>query len=121
MPKHIKEPTLIKAAGVGEKIIQEFIGRVNSGDDTVSVARMSSPPGWYEPAQTPEFKEVTFVLEGEMHVKTGGQTYVIEANEAFIAEAGETVQYSTPTEGGAEYLAICVPAFSPKLVHRDEE
>lgn len=119
MPKHITEPARIKAAGVGEKIIQEYIGRVNSSDESVSVARMSSPQGWYEPAQTPEFDEVTFVLEGEMKVKTAGETYIIKANEAFIAHAGESVQYSTPAAGGAEYIAICVPAFSPDSVNRD--
>jgi mannose-6-phosphate isomerase-like protein (cupin superfamily) len=81
---------------------------------------MSSPQGWFEPPQTPEFNEVTFVLAGEMHVNAAGTSYLIKANEAFIAEAGETVQYSTPSEGGAEYIAICVPAFSPDSVHREE-
>ena len=120
MARHIKEPALIEAAGVGQKIIREYIGRVITGDSSVSVARMSSPQGWYEPQQTPEFNEVTFVLAGEVHVQHAGGTSIVKVDEAFLAEGGGTYQYSTPAAGGAQYIAICVPAFSPDSVHREK-
>jgi ethanolamine utilization protein EutQ (cupin superfamily) len=117
-PRHITAPTRIEAAGNIPKVIEEFVGRVNSGTGGVSVARMTSPSGWQEPGQTPEFDEITFVLEGVVHVEHRGGAIDVEAGEAVIAPAGEWVQYSTP--GGAQYLAVCVPAFAPDTVHRDD-
>ena len=116
-PKHITAPTRIEAAGNIPKVIEEFVGRVNSGTSGVSVARMTSPSGWQEPGQSPEFDEITFVLEGVVHVEHRGGAIDVEAGEAVIAPAGEWVRYSTP--GGAQYLAVCVPAFAPDIVHRD--
>jgi len=113
----IDEPTRIEAAGNKPKIILEYIGRVNSGTSAASVARMSSPAGWVEPGQTPAFDEYTLVLEGTLNVDTRDGQVVVQAGQAVIAPAGEWVQYSTPS--GAEYIAICVPAFSPDTVHRD--
>jgi ethanolamine utilization protein EutQ (cupin superfamily) len=104
--------------GIGDKVIRELVGRVNSGTATVSVARMTSPPGWEEPAQTPEFDEVTVVLEGAVVVEDERGTATVRAGEAVLAPAGERVRYSTPE--GAEYIAVCVPAFSPETAHRDE-
>jgi ethanolamine utilization protein EutQ (cupin superfamily) len=115
MPVHIAAPTLI--AGVGEKVIRELVGNVNTGTAELSVARMTSPPGWEEPAQTPEFDEVTVVLEGSVVVEHDGGSITVQPGEAVFARAGERVRYSTPE--GAEYVAICVPAFSPDSVHRD--
>jgi len=121
MPRKINEPTIVKAAGNKPKSIEEFVGRVNTNTSDVSVARMRSPQGWVEPGQKPEFDEYTIVLKGELHIKTSeGKTIIVKANEAIISNKGEWVQYSTPAEGGAEYVAVCLPAFSPKLVHRDE-
>jgi len=120
MAKHIKSPTVIKSAGNKVKLIEEFIGMVNSGNSDISVAKMTSPSGWEEPAQTPQFDEYTFVLKGSMCVKTESESFVINANEIFIAHKGEKVQYSTPGPDGAEYIAICLPAFSPDSVNRDE-
>jgi ethanolamine utilization protein EutQ (cupin superfamily) len=116
-PKHITAPTRIEAAGNIPKVIEEFVGRVNSGTSGVSVARMTSPSGWQEPGQTPEFDEITFVLEGVVHVEHRGGAIDVTAGEAVIAPAGEWVRYSTP--GGAQYLAVCVPAFAPDTVRRD--
>jgi ethanolamine utilization protein EutQ (cupin superfamily) len=115
VPEHITNPALVR--GIGEKVIREYVGRVNSGTAGFSVARMTSPAGWEEPAQTPEFDEVTLVLDGEVVVETEGRTLRIGAGEAILARAGERIRYSTPD--GAEYVAICVPAFSPDTVHRD--
>jgi ethanolamine utilization protein EutQ (cupin superfamily) len=115
MPRHITSPTVVP--GVGEKVIRELVGRVNTATEGVSVARMTSPPGWEEPAQTPEFDEVTVVLEGAVLVEHEGGTITVRPGEAVLARAGERVRYSTP--GGAEYLAVCVPAFSPDAAHRD--
>ncbi len=116
MPRLIAVPTKIPVPG--NKLIEEYVGRVNSGDSQVSVAHMHSPPGWSEPGQTPEFDEVTLVLKGYMQVEhKGGQTEV-RAGQAIVTERGEWVRYSTPE--GAEYVAICLPAFSPDTVHRDE-
>ncbi len=116
----IQSPTTIKAYGNKPKLIEEFIGRVNSGTQQVSIARMRSAEGWEEPAQTPEFDEYTVVLSGMLRVETGGQTFDVKAGQAVVAPKGEQVRYSTPLEGGAEYMAVCVPAFSPEIVHRDE-
>jgi ethanolamine utilization protein EutQ (cupin superfamily) len=118
MAKHLTQPTRIKSVGTKEKIIDEFIGRVNSSNTDISIARMQSPPGWTEPAQTPQFDEYTLVLKGVLHVDTKDRHYVVKANEVFIAQAGETVQYSTPDKPGAEYVAVCIPAFSPDTVNR---
>lgn len=118
MPRLISEPSNIEAAGRPPKRIEEFVGRVASGTESVSVARMTSPPGWEEPAQTPEFDEYTVVLEGEVDVMTGDDTLTVGAGQAVIVNAGERVRYSTPK--GAHYIAVCLPAFSPDTVHRDE-
>ena len=119
MPRHIPTPTTIHAAGNLPKNIEEFIGRVNSGTDTVSIARMKSPSGWIEPGQTPEFDEYTLVLRGSLRVTTKAGVVDVSAGQAVIAPQGEWVQYSTPGAEGAEYVAVCVPAFSPETVHRD--
>lgn len=121
MRTHIKKPTQIKSAGNKPKIINEFIGLVNSGTSDVSIANMKSPQGWEEPVQTPGFNEYTLVFKGEVHVKTPDDTYIIKAGEAFIAEKGKNVQYSTPGPIGAEYIAVCIPAFSPDTVHREAD
>lgn len=118
MPTHISEPTVIEAAGNKPKRIEEFIGRVNTRTAAVSVARMQSPPGWVEPGQTPEFDEYTVVLSGALLVTSRDSVIVVAAGQAVIAHAGEWVRYSTPQ--GAEYIAVCLPAFSPNTVHRDE-
>lgn len=117
----ISKPTSIKAAGNPPKEIQEFIGRVNSGTTEVSLARMISPQGWTEPGQTPEFDEYTVVLKGELHLKFKNSKIIVKSGEAVIVNAGEWVQYSTPEAGGAEYIAVCIPAFSPQAVHRDHQ
>jgi mannose-6-phosphate isomerase-like protein (cupin superfamily) len=119
MPTHIKRPSIIEAAGNKPKKIEEFIGRVSSGTDTISIARMTSPSGWVEPGQTPNFDECTVVLRGELHVSSESGTLVVKAGEAVLAHGGEWVQYSTPGADGAEYIAVCEPAFSPDRVHRD--
>ncbi len=120
MPQHIAKPTVIAAAGNKPKRIEEFIGRVNSGTADVSVARMTSPSGWVEPGQTPEFDEYTVVLRGALRVATKSSTLDVQAGQAIIVSAGEWVQYSTPGDEGAEYIAVCLPAFAPGTVHRDE-
>ncbi len=116
--KIVQKPTVIKAAGSPPKQIEEFIGRVNSQTSEVSIARMTSPAGWSEPGQTPAFNEYTVVLKGTVRVKLKARELDIVAGQAIIIEAGEWVQYSTPYEGGAEYIAVCLPAFSPESVHR---
>jgi quercetin dioxygenase-like cupin family protein len=116
MPVHVTSPTVVP--GIGEKVIRELVGGVNTGTPELSVARMTSPPGWEEPAQTPEFDEVTVVLEGAVVVEHDGGAITVLPGEAVLAQAGERVRYSTPE--GAEYIAICVPAFSPDTAHRDE-
>jgi ethanolamine utilization protein EutQ (cupin superfamily) len=113
----IPAPTVIQAAGNKPKKIEEFIGRVNSGTAAVSIARMQSPPGWTEPGQTPDFDEYTVVLRGMLQVATRTGTLQVKAGQAVMAPRGEWVQYSTPE--GAEYIAVCVPAFSPESVHRE--
>ena len=120
MPLKIKSPTLIKAAGNAPKRIEEFIGRINSDTQEISIARMKSPSGWLEPGQRPEFSEYTIVLAGMLQVKTESETIDVYADEAIIVHAGEWVQYCTPGANGAEYIAVCLPAFSPDTVHRDE-
>jgi len=120
MPTHITTPTRIEAAGNKPKLIDEYIGNVNSRMEALSVAHMRSPAGWVEPGQTPEFEEYTVVLKGMLRVAFAGGQIEVQAGQAVIAHAGEWVQYSTPTDDGAEYIAVCMPAFSPMLVHRDE-
>jgi len=120
MPTHIAKPSVIEAAGNLPKRIEEFAGRVNSGHASVSVARMVSPAGWQEPGQRPEFEEITVVLRGALCVEHEGGAFVVRAGEAVVARAGEWVRYSTPEAGGAEYVAVCLPAFSPATVHRDD-
>jgi quercetin dioxygenase-like cupin family protein len=120
MTQKIEKPTVLIAQGNIPKTIQEFIGRVNSKTENASIAKMTSPAGWIEPGQRPEFDEYTIVLHGTLCAKTENETFEVKAGEAFIASRGEWVQYSTPYAGGAEYVAVCVPAFSPDLVHRDE-
>lgn len=119
MPTHITSPSIIKAAGNKPKIIEEYIGHVNSNTANVSVARMKSPGGWVEPGQTPEFDEFTVVLHGMLRVKTHNSSHDVEAGQAIITYKGEWVQYSTPGHDGAEYVAVCLPAFSMEMVHRD--
>jgi mannose-6-phosphate isomerase-like protein (cupin superfamily) len=120
MPTLIAQPTLIESAGNKPKRIEEFVGRVNSRTEQVSVARMRSPGGWVEPGQTPEFDEVTVVLRGLVRVTHRGGVLDVRAGQAVIAHRGEWVQYSTPEPDGAEYVAVCLPAFSPDTVHRDQ-
>ncbi len=120
MVKKINAPSIIKAAGNQPKIIEEYIGRVNSGTDEVSIARMRSPEGWIEPGQRPEFNEYTLVLKGMLRVETRTTTYDIHAGEAVITQSGEWIRYSSPHPEGAEYIAVCLPAFSMDTVHRDE-
>lgn len=119
MPSLISRPTRIEAAGNKPKLIDEYIGRVNSQTMSVSVAHMRSPEGWSEPGQTPEFDEFTVVLKGTLQVKSRQGLMRVEAGQAVIAHRGEWVQYSTPSAGGAEYIAVCVPAFSMETVKRD--
>jgi mannose-6-phosphate isomerase-like protein (cupin superfamily) len=118
--KHIQKTSIIEAAGTPPKRIEEFVGRVNSGTSEVSVARMTSPEGWSEPGQTPEFKEFTVVLKGMLRVTLRDRELDVPAGQAVEIGAGEWVRYSTPHPGGAEYIAVCVPAFSPETVHRDK-
>jgi quercetin dioxygenase-like cupin family protein len=120
MAKRIDEPRIIKAAGNKPKIIEEFIGRVASDTSAVSVARMRSPSGWVEPGQTPEFDEYTVVLRGMLRVSTRDGDIEVRAGQAVICPRGEWVRYSTPEADGAEYVAVCLPAFSMDTVHRDE-
>jgi quercetin dioxygenase-like cupin family protein len=119
MPKLIFKPTIVAAAGNKPKIIQEFIGRVNSSTDQLSIAKMTSPAGWEEPGQTPEFDEYTLVLKGMLRVETKESVFNVNAGQAILTYAGEWIRYSTPNPEGAEYVAVCLPAFSPETVHRD--
>ncbi len=120
MPTLIETPTRVEAAGNKPKLIDEYIGRVNSGDDARSVAHMRSPGGWVEPGQRPEFDEITVVLHGMIRVEHDGGSLNVQAGQAVVTHAGEWVRYSTPEADGAEYIAICTPAFSPDTVHRDD-
>src|SRR5882724_11354214 len=119
MATRIPAPTIIKSAGNKPKLIAEYVGRVNSSTEALSVAHMKSPQGWVEPGQSPEFDEYTLVLKGSLRVETEAETLDIPAGEAVITLKGEWVRYSTPGDEGAEYVAICLPAFSPATVHRD--
>lgn len=119
MPTLIQQPSIVQAAGNKPKIIEEYIGRVNSKTDSVSIARMKSPSGWVEPGQTPEFDEYTVVLRGTLRVTTQSGSMDVHAGQAIVVHKGEWVQYSTPGTEGAEYVAICLPAFSMDTVHRD--
>jgi ethanolamine utilization protein EutQ len=120
MPTLIAAPTRVEAAGNKPKLIDEYIGRVNSAHQTVSIAHMRSPEGWVEPGQTPEFDEFTVVLRGTLRVEHSGGAMDVRAGQAILTHGGEWVRYSTPDGGGAEYIAVCLPAFSPATVHRDE-
>ena len=119
MPTLIDQPTIITAAGNKPKRIEEFFGRVNSKQDHISVARMVSPPGWQEPGQKPAFQEMTVVLQGGLRVEYEGGVLEVNAGQAIVTEPGEWIRYSTPN--GAEYIAVCLPAFSPETVHRDAD
>jgi mannose-6-phosphate isomerase-like protein (cupin superfamily) len=121
MPRYIEQPTVIQAVGNLPKQIEEYIGRVNSGHSRVSVALMKSPPGWEEPGQRPEFEEITVVLRGMLSVEHDNGALEIRAGQAVVTQPGEWVRYSSPEPGGAEYIAVCLPAFSPDTVHRDPE
>jgi len=121
MAHRIEKPTVVQAAGNKPKRIEEFVGLVNSGTREMSLARMTSPEGWVEPGQTPEFDEYTLVLRGTLRVETRQGTLDVPAGQAVHAPRGEWVRYSTPQAGGAEYVAVCVPAFSAGSVHRDEQ
>lgn len=118
MAELISQPTRVPVPG--GKVIEEYIGRVNSGDAAVSVAHMIAPGGWEEPAQTPGFDEFTLVLKGTVRVEHPGGHFDVVAGQAVVTRAGERIRYTTPTEAGAEYVAICLPAFSPELANRDE-
>jgi len=120
LPTLISKPTTIKAAGNKPKIIEEFVGRVNTADNAVSIAHMVSPSGWTEPGQTPEFDEYTVVLRGTLRVMHNTGILDVHAGQAVMVHRGEWVQYSSPGAEGAEYIAVCLPAFSPDTVHRDE-
>lgn len=120
MPQVIEKPSIIQAAGNKPKIIEEYIGRVTTKTSALSIARMKSPSGWIEPGQTPEFDEYTVVLRGMLRVATRGVVVDVHAGQAVIVNAGEWVQYSSPESDGAEYVAVCHPAFSPDTVHRDD-
>jgi len=119
MIRHIQVPATVPAAGSRPKRIDEYVGRVNTGAAHVSIARMASPEGWVEPAQCPEFEEHTLVLRGTLRVEHAGGTIDVRAGELVSVPPGERVRYSTPEAGGAEYVAICLPAFSPEAVHRE--
>jgi mannose-6-phosphate isomerase-like protein (cupin superfamily) len=119
MARLIERPTRVEAAGNKPKLIDEFIGLINSATPGISIARMQSPAGWVEPGQTPEFDEYTLVLRGALQVETKQETIQVKAGQAVIAPRGEWVRYSTPGSEGAEYIAVCLPAFSVQTVHRD--
>jgi acyl-CoA synthetase (AMP-forming)/AMP-acid ligase II len=120
MVQFIESPSVIKAAGNKEKIIREFFGHVNSKTSEISIAQMISPRGWVEPGQSPKFNEYTVVLKGKLKITTRKEEFIISEGQGIMTSKDEWVQYSTPFEGGAEYIAVCLPAFSPDLVHRDE-
>ena len=121
MPRLIESPTVIQAAGTPPKRIEEYTGRVNTGQEGVSVARMVSPQGWREPGQRPEFEEITVVLRGLLRVEHEAGALDVRAGQAVVTAPGEWVRYSSPEPGGAEYVAVCLPAFAPDTVHRDPE
>jgi len=119
MPQLIQAPAVVAAAGTKPKRIEEYVGRVRSGHSGVSVARMVSPEGWLEPGQRPDFEEITVVLSGLLRVESDNGTLDVRAGQAIVTRPGEWIRYSTPEPGGAEYVAVCLPAFSPDTVHRD--
>jgi quercetin dioxygenase-like cupin family protein len=121
MARVLAIPTVIPAAGQPPKIIEEFIGRINSATSKLSIAKMTSPSGWREQGQTPAFDEFTVVLRGQLQVETRAAVHQVSAGQAIIVDAGEWVRYSTPGAGGAEYIAVCLPAFSPDIVNRDDQ
>lgn len=121
MPRLIEAPAIVEAAGSKPKRIEEYAGRVNTGHESVSVARMKSPGGWQEPGQRPEFEELTVVLAGMLRVEHEDGRFDVRAGQAVVTAPGEWVRYSTPEPEGAEYVAVCLPAFSPDTVHRDDE
>lgn len=121
MPKLITTPSVIEAAGNKPKLIEEYIGRINTNTSDISIARMTSPEGWTEPGQRPEFSEITIVLSGMLRVDTEEATLEVRAGQAVLTKQFEWVRYSSPEAGGAEYIAVCLPAFSPDIVHRDPE
>ena len=121
MPTIIDRPTVIPCVGTKPKVIEEFAGRANSGHSQVSIARMVSPEGWAEPGQRPEFEEITVVLRGMVRVEHDGGVIDVGAGQAVVASPGEWIRYSSPEPEGAEYIAVCLPAFSPDTVHRDSE
>jgi mannose-6-phosphate isomerase-like protein (cupin superfamily) len=121
MAQLITSPAIVKAVGSKPKEIREFIGRVNSSTSELSIAQMVSPEGWVEPGQTPEFNEYSIVLSGVLQVETREKIFRVEAGQTIIVSKGEWVRYSTPEKGGAQYIAVCLPAFSPESVHRDSE
>ena len=120
MPRFIDTPTRVEAAGSKPKLIDEFVGRVNTAEERLSVARMQSPEGWVEPGQRPEFDEYTIVIDGALRVEHETGARDVRSGQAVLVRAGEWVRYSTPEAGGAHYVAVCLPAFSPDTVHRDE-
>ena len=120
MPRLIAQPSRVEAAGSKPKLIDEYVGRVNNGESRLSIAHMRSPEGWTEPGQRPEFDEYTLVLRGTIHVEFESGSVDVRAGQAILCNAGEWIRYSTPESGGAEYIAVCLPAFSPHTVHRDD-
>ena len=121
MPRLIDSPTRIASVGSKPKVIDEYVGHVNSASSHISVAQMQSPEGWVEPGQRPDFEELTLVLEGALHVEFEGGALRVGAGQAVITAPGEWIRYSTPEAGGARYVAVCLPAFTPDTVHRDAE
>jgi len=121
MPELIENPSRVEAAGNKPKLIDEFVGRVNTGEERLSVARMNSPQGWLEPGQRPDFDEWTLVLDGTLTVEHETGSVDVRAGQGILVRGGEWVRYSTPYPGGAEYVAVCLPAFSPDTVHRDDD
>jgi mannose-6-phosphate isomerase-like protein (cupin superfamily) len=121
MPEFIENPSRVEAAGTKPKLIDEFVGRVNTAEERLSVARMTSPEGWVEPGQRPDFDEWTLVLDGTLSVEHEAGAFDVRAGQAILVRGGEWVRYSTPYAGGAEYIAVCLPAFSPDTVHRDDD
>jgi mannose-6-phosphate isomerase-like protein (cupin superfamily) len=121
MPELIENPSRVEAAGTKPKLIDEFVGRVNTGEERLSVARMNSPEGWVEPGQRPDFDEWTLVLDGTLTVEHEAGSVDVRSGQAILVRGGEWVRYSTPYAGGAEYVAVCLPAFSPDTVHRDDD
>jgi mannose-6-phosphate isomerase-like protein (cupin superfamily) len=121
MPRLIQDPSIIEAPGSPPKVIREYVGQVNTETGALSIAHMSSPSGWSEPGQCPEFDEYTLVLKGMLRVETEAEVLDVQAGQAIVCNAGEWIRYSSPGPEGADYVAICLPAFSPDTVHRDEE